>query len=117
MTAFRICAFGVNFYPRPPGGGRLYVSGENTFNGPFLSTPSGWRATFLILKGKVQQQPFLSTPSGWRATGHQHRDVCGCDISIHALRVEGDEMLLDLPVDTLHFYPRPPGGGRPAWRH
>ena len=33
----------------------------------FLSTPSGWRATHIVLVdgfGKL----FLSTPSGWRAT-------------------------------------------------
>ena len=55
----------------------------------FLSTPSGWRATVLPAATANADQ-FLSTPSGWRATG-----VASCDsqrgpISIHALRVEGD---------------------------
>ena len=33
---------------------------------------------------------FLSTPSGWRATYQKLEDDYHPDISIHALRVEGD---------------------------
>ena len=33
-------------------------------------------------------------------------------ISIHALRVEGDSIPPEALADTLDFYPRPPGGGR-----
>ena len=33
-------------------------------------------------------------------------------ISIHALRVEGDRSVRKAPWRSLHFYPRPPGGGR-----
>ena len=55
---------------------------------------------------------FLSTPSGWRATsffnGFPHIAV----ISIHALRVEGDFIILISSVCVNYFYPRPPGGGR-----
>ena len=36
------------------------------------------------------------------------------DISIHALREEGDDYLLSVGVSLLYFYPRPPRGGRPA---
>ena len=35
-------------------------------------------------------QEFLSTPSARRATTDYHRKVFGLDISIHALREEGD---------------------------
>ena len=35
-----------------------------------------------------------------------------CPISIHALRVEGDTSYTIKRSDFLHFYPRPPGGGR-----
>ena len=35
-------------------------------------------------------------------------------ISIHALRVEGDLIFKQRLDVALHFYPRPPGGGRPA---
>jgi len=34
-----------NFYPRPPGGGRLIAWSLSTMLRVFLSTPSGWRAT------------------------------------------------------------------------
>ena len=33
------------FYPRPPGGGRLWEKSETYIDTEFLSTPSGWRAT------------------------------------------------------------------------
>ena len=55
----------------------------------FLSTPSGWRATYEVLC-KLAAFLFLSTPSGWRAT-------------------PGTESRYFLLV---YFYPRPPGGGR-----
>ena len=35
-------------------------------------------------------------------------------ISIHALREEGDAVCVALSMIRLHFYPRPPRGGRPA---
>ena len=56
-----------DFYPRPPGGGRL----DQTT--PDQTTPE-----------------FLSTPSGWRATRDYGTDGQIGLISIHALRVEGD---------------------------
>ena len=87
--------------------GRSYVS-------RFLSTPSGWRATKELIRAKLEQIIsihalrvegdgqdvraladiiiFLSTPSGWRATWDAGR----------------------LQQGKNHFYPRPPGGGRPV---
>ncbi len=35
------------------------------------------------------------------------------NISIHALRVEGDAPAPFADVSFIHFYPRPPCGGRP----
>ena len=35
-----------------------------------------------------------------------------CLISIHALRVEGDLSTVSSVQVDVHFYPRPPGGGR-----
>ena len=56
---------------------------------------------------------FLSTPSGWRATGgHGLRYADRAGISIHALRVEGDEPPEPHEPTPGNFYPRPPGGGR-----
>ena len=60
---------------------------------------------------------FLSTPSARRAT-----EVCGadrriCEISIHALREEGDRTRSTATSPRSYFYPRPPRGGRlPAYR-
>ena len=56
-----------HFYPRPPRGGRLTSRMTSTIALSFLSTPSARRATPLPL-----------------------RQGCGCGISIHALREEGD---------------------------
>ena len=63
-----------NFYPRPPGGGRR----RRRFSGPvkdnpFLSTPSGWRATTYLLRNRWKIIVFLSTPSGWRATNSHNK--------------------------------------------
>ena len=104
---------------------------------PFLSTPSGWRATLGKEIKAEKAAEFLSTPSGWRATLYQLHDHADREISIHALRVEGDpgrraalcpksrflstpsgwratHACSQLPVKMPYFYPRPPGGGRPA---
>ena len=80
-----------NFYPRPPRGGRLI---------------SVVKTVIAVL--------FLSTPSARRATQLQLRYECCIQISIHALREEGDSFLLFFGATILHFYPRPPRGGRPV---
>ena len=148
----------IDFYPRPPGGGRPYGLAVALDRVIFLSTPSGWRATSLFSPTPTPIGPFLSTPSGWRATAHRSTPAPSCryfyprppgggrhgifgiygmlrpflstpsgwrataaavaepaaalDISIHALRVEGDTMLGSACRLKMHFYPRPPGGGR-----
>ena len=38
-------------------------------------------------------------------------------ISIHALREEGDVAVVALLHDVCNFYPRPPRGGRPTYKH
>ena len=57
--------------------------------------------------GKAYRE-FLSTPSVRRATGI----IIGCpegqEISIHALREEGDRDVLLGAGELPHFYPRPP---------
>ena len=77
------------FYPRPPRGGRL--AAKLTVLPPviFLSTPSARRATgnpYLEKVGEV----FLSTPSARRATTQLKQTSLTMQISIHALREEGD---------------------------
>ena len=66
-TAALSACNGCYFYPRPPGGGRLCLRLNSSCAFPFLSTPSGWRAT-KAHGFRIAQSIFLSTPSGWRAT-------------------------------------------------
>ena len=55
----------------------------------FLSTPSARRATIRRIQSRRSFQ-FLSTPSARRATRKRYLGANGGDISIHALREEGD---------------------------
>ena len=104
---------GDYFYPRPPRGGRqrlalrrlLFleisihalreegdaqmirrVRGESSF----LSTPSARRATLLAGPPSPYKKKFLSTPSARRATKDGALWAAENNISIHALREEGD---------------------------
>ena len=79
-----------NFYPRPPRGGR----------------PACASMSFITVS------PFLSTPSARRATVRQSRLSGSHQISIHALREEGDTSTRSMTTSTSYFYPRPPRGGR-----
>ena len=78
-----------NFYPRPPRGGRPRRIG------------SALGAT-----------EFLSTPSARRATHGGDAAVSTQNISIHALREEGDHHRDHHRDPQGDFYPRPPRGGR-----
>ena len=106
---------------------------ETLLGEKFLSTPSARRATTTKLYG-VWSSIFLSTPSARRATrgksyfsgysqisihalreeGDPGRRLPAQDqhISIHALREEGDAGSLLRTTPQLYFYPRPPRGGR-----
>ena len=60
----------------------------------------------------LSESLFLSTPSARRATLVAEQTVpCG-NISIHALREEGDRTIVSPRAPKLNFYPRPPRGGR-----
>ena len=81
----------INFYPRPPRGGRRYKTAL-----------------------KLRKVEFLSTPSARRATCEPQHQRQHLPISIHALREEGDSRLRPESTRPPHFYPRPPRGGRPV---
>ena len=92
----RSTAWCSNFYPRPPRGGRPLSTGCALVGKLFLSTPSARRATTwrpLISQG----ERFLSTPSARRATGGAKDSTDAVQISIHALREEGDRCLQRVP--------------------
>ena len=79
-----------DFYPRPPRGGRLLHIGIFCRLCKFLSTPSARRATFLCLLGSSTLINFYPRPPrGGRRVRVGVRAVC-IQISIHALREEGD---------------------------
>ena len=79
----------TDFYPRPPRGGRPASVGH-----------------------AVAVSRFLSTPSARRATWHRRRREKAKQISIHALREEGDQSSEHQSHNRADFYPRPPRGGR-----
>ena len=112
LWSFLRCPLWLNFYPRPPRGGRPVDMRFLWSLWKFLSTPSARRATLdqfldgihisisihaLREEGDVMRSIlvlamhlFLSTPSARRATScHSHRKGFQ-PISIHALREEGD---------------------------
>ena len=60
----------------------------------------------------AQVQLFLSTPSARRATCPIRLLPRSEQISIHALREEGDCVHRDVSDQQPDFYPRPPRGGR-----
>ena len=64
--------------------------------------------------GSRAQPPFLSTPSARRATLTQVQACRAVQISIHALREEGDTSTSASRTGPINFYPRPPRGGRPS---
>ncbi len=125
-----------NFYPRPPRGGRQLPAGTFEDVDEFLSTPSARRATQdCILRPLCSAKRFLSTPSARRATAYAMiYNEWFRDISIHALREEGDQWATRIELEakiSIHalreegdlprlsakwiqedFYPRPPRGGR-----
>ena len=80
----------------------------------FLSAPSARRATPMSRSICARRSKFLSTPSARRATLYNHRHAHCCQISIHALREEGDRVRFLRSSQRHNFYPRPPRGGRPV---
>ena len=124
-----------HFYPRPPRGGRhgaprlahdlskisihaLREEGDyNSFeawaaaNDFYPRPPRGGRRFFCYSYDCFCQ--FLSTPSARRATDHDACVELHGFISIHALREEGDDTFSIDQAAIIHFYPRPPRGGRP----
>ena len=123
------------FYPRPPRGGRLNQAHLLDLTYRFLSTPSARRATAGGLRWSEGWQDFYPRPPRGGRQGHHPGSHGAAEISIHALREEGDLVIgqtvpnqfafLSTPsarrathglsqhsAVLLNFYPRPPRGGR-----
>ena len=106
----------MNFYPRPPRGGRpvttfLHIAYKDFYPRP----PRGGRLQGLSVHFDCAR--FLSTPSARRATAACTLGQPVHIISIHALREEGDSGWWTSSSRCDNFYPRPPRGGRPAHHH
>ena len=99
----------------------------------FQSTPSAWRVTRQIVHHMTAIR-FQSTPSAWRVTLSIPAVLAQLNISIHTLRMEGDEIMASVagryssisihtlrmegdgqmqpaPLTLRDFNPHPPHGG------
>ena len=124
-----------HFNPLPPYGGRPWIEMPTcTHLSKFQSTPSVWRET-LVIRSTWKEKVFQSTPSVWRETCFPRSFHFRIWISIHSLRMEGDQnahchtVLVHLFQSTpsvwretikfpssfivqFYFNPLPPYGGR-----
>ena len=101
-----------DFNPRPPCGGRRHRTSNQPIGKPrFQSTPSVWRATGMAVGDRASQ---VISIHALRVEGDERRlhRVRDQRISIHALRVEGDRERRFRMGAQGHFNPRPPCGGR-----
>ena len=78
----------------------------------FQSTPSARRATVSAVEKQKRSVKFQSTPSARRATITTIAAAEALEISIHALREEGDSGSNADGGRVFNFNPRPPRGGR-----
>ena len=101
----------TNFYPRPPRGGRPVISFRRGVREKFLSTPSARRATRVVAGACLGLDISIHA---LREEGDAGVDQIAhvLQISIHALREEGDCRCRFCSALPSYFYPRPPRGGR-----
>ena len=104
----------IHFYPRPPRGGRQMAELTKALCKVFLSTPSARRATQWLQHLLARHLYFYPRPPRGGRPRLTLPWFRGYNISIHALREEGDLQPHRTEVRLTDFYPRPPRGGRPA---
>ena len=76
----------------------------------FQSTPSAWRVTQRCKKG--ERQRFISIHTLRMEGDNQIETILAQDfISIHTLRMEGDLTYISLFLSRFYFNPHPPHGG------
>ena len=103
---------GERFNSRPPRGERPAAVHPALAATSFQSTPSARRATAAMNASIKAIELFQSTPSARRATYRICPPLNGRQISIHALREEGDLPAHSRAAGRGDFNPRPPRGGR-----
>ena len=102
----------MNFYPRPPRGGRHKTGELALWDDEFLSTPSARRATLCRVYRGIRRDISIHALREEGDLGGVEEPSSSATISIHALREEGDERRLKTQILFTDFYPRPPRGGR-----
>ena len=102
----------IDFYPRPPRGGRQVRAAIMDGLRKFLSTPSARRATAAPVRMASFMAYFYPRPPRGGRLVMQFAALPGAGISIHALREEGDCARGEPKIQNGNFYPRPPRGGR-----
>ena len=100
------------FYPRPPRGGRPQRSEWQSYPAYFYPRPPRGGRLLKSDDERIDDMLFLSTPSARRATFFGAKREADTEISIHALREEGDAIVRSCASFLPYFYPRPPRGGR-----
>ena len=105
----KACAGNADFYPRPPGGGRPGSRRRSRTRRSFLSTPSGWRATWHSIQQLQNSNHFYPRPPGGGRPEIDYVLNCMQRISIHALRVEGDRESIRLHGPRHRFLSTPSG--------
>ena len=102
-----------NFYPRPPRGGRPELVGHYFEEVYFYPRPPRGGRPFFRATIKMTSR-FLSTSPARGTTRRCFTALRPVPISIHVPR-EGDDPIAFAIMSThAYFYPRPPRGGRPA---
>ena len=103
----------THFYPRPPRGGRRVWHCPDCNHRVFLSTPSARRATQRNQRGQHSDDISIHALREEGDDGVELERGRLSEISIHALREEGDASWSLMPSsESFNFYPRPPRGGR-----
>ena len=103
----------MDFYPRPPRGGRRASTARRLSFMQFLSTPSARRATRTSCTRSLPMR-FLSTPSARRATyRYATYKATAIFLSTPSAR-RATRASSSRRCHSMYFYPRPPRGGRPA---
>ena len=101
----------VNFYPRPPRGGRPSTASAALPPTNFYPRPPRGGRPLTVLFVPTHTHFYPRPPRGGRPS-RVRVSRCRAKISIHALREEGDYLLHQVRQIGQDFYPRPPRGGR-----
>ena len=87
-----------------------------TANYPYFNPLPPYGGRHPRMRLRRMPETFQSTPSVWRETLSGFHSFQCFTISIHSLRMEGDNCSHRVTLQNVHFNPLPPYGGRPERR-